>query len=184
MLRRIALILFLIVSLSLFPVVKSANAAIAAGLKPYIDSIDGYRFLYPNGWTEISVKNGPDVVLHDLILPSENVSVIINPVVDGKTLADLGTPGEVGYKLMNKAIATPNSNRQAELINAEKFEKNGKSYYILEYAVKLPQGDRHNVASIAVNRGQLYTFNASTTEKRWRKLKDMLVQSTKSFTVD
>jgi photosystem II oxygen-evolving enhancer protein 2 len=184
MLRRIAVIVLLVLSLSLFPAVTSANAATTAGLKPYIDSLDGYRFLYPNGWTEIAVKNGPDIVLHDLIEPSENVSVIINPVADRKTLADLGTPGEVGYKLMNNAIAPPNSNRQAELVNAESLEKNGKIYYILEYAVKVPQGNRHNIASVAVNRGQLYTFNASATEKRWRKIKDILTQSAKSFTVD
>lgn len=184
MLRRICVLLLLVLSLTLLPVTPSANAAITAGLKPHIDSTDGYRFLYPNGWTQISVKNGPDVVFHDLIEQSENVSVIINPVADGKTLADLGTPGEVGYKLMNTAIAPPNSNRQAELVNAENFEKNGKNYYILEYAVKLPQGERHNLASVAVNRGHLYTFNASATEKRWRKVKDMLTQSVKSFTVD
>jgi len=50
------------------------------------------------------VSNGPDVVFHDLIETTENVSVVFSPVPQGKTLAELDA-GEVGYKL-SKAIAS------------------------------------------------------------------------------
>jgi photosystem II oxygen-evolving enhancer protein 2 len=155
-----------------------------SGLKSYVDSIDGYKFLYPNGWLPVKVTDGPDVVLHDIIERTENVSVVINPVPEGKTLVDLGTPGEVGYQLQKKAIAPPGSGRQAELVNAEARESGDKTYYLLEYNVKLPNQERHNIASVAVNRGKLYTLNASTTEKRWGKLKDMFEIVAKSFSVD
>jgi photosystem II oxygen-evolving enhancer protein 2 len=60
-----------------------------------------------------------------------------------------------------------------------------KTYYILEYAVKLPnQQERHNLASVAVSRGKLYTFNASTPEPRWTKVQPLLQRVVSSFSVD
>ncbi|MBD1837436.1 photosystem II reaction center PsbP family protein [Coleofasciculus sp. FACHB-64] len=180
MLKRIAALLLVVLSVSL----QSCTVASAtSGLKSYVDSTDGYQFLYPNGWLPVEVKGGADVVFHDIIEPSENVSVVINPVGAEKSLAELGTPTEVGYKLSKSAIAPPGSGREAELVNAEKLESNSKTYYILEYTVKLPNQQRHNLASIAVSRGKLVTFNASTTEKRWEKLKPLLEQVVSSFSV-
>jgi len=45
---------------------------------------------YPNGWLPVKVSNGPDVVFHDLIETTENVSVVVSSVPQGKTLAELG----------------------------------------------------------------------------------------------
>lgn len=178
MLKTIVALLLLVLSLGLH-----GCAAGVGGLKSYVDATDGYEFLYPNGWLPVQVTDGPDVVFRDMIERTENVSVVVSPVPDEKTLDDLGTPGEVGYQLQKNAIAPPDSGRQAELINAEARESNGKTYYLLEYNVKLPNQQRHNLASVAVSRGKLYTFNASTTEKRWQKVHDLLEQSVKSFSV-
>ena len=180
MLKRIAVILLLVFSLSLQ---VSISPASANGFQRYEDTTDSYRFFYPNGWVAVKVKNGADIVFHDIIEPSENVSVVISPISRDKTLADLGTPGEVGYKLGKSAIAPSNSGRTAELVNAEAREVGAKNYYMLEYAVKLPNQERHNLASVAINRGKLYTFNASTTEKRWQKVRSLLKQVVNSFTV-
>ncbi len=181
MLKRIAAVLVvMLVALSLTGCVSAG-----AGLKSYVDSTDGYEFLYPNGWLPVKVSSGPDVVFHDLIETSENVSVVISPVSEGKTLAELGTPGEVGYKLAKSAIAPPDSGRKAELVNAESREKSAKTYYVLEYAVKLPnQQERHNLASVAVSRGKLLTFNVSTPEKRWPKVQKVFKQVVNSFSVE
>ena len=179
MLKRFAVILLVVLSLSL-----TSCASAASGLKRYVDSIDGYQFLYPNGWLEVKVSNGPDVVFHDLIQTTENVSVVVNPVPEGKTLAELGTPSEVGYRLGKSAIAPPDSGREAELVNAGTLESGGKKYYVLEYAVKLPnQKERHNLASVAVSRGKLFTFNASAPEKRWTKVRNVFEEVVKSFSV-
>jgi photosystem II oxygen-evolving enhancer protein 2 len=179
MLKRIAAVLLVVLSLSLTGCISGVS-----GLKSYIDTTKGYQFLYPNGWLQVEVSNGPDVVFHDLIEQTENASVVINPVPDGKTLADLGTPGEVGYKLSKNAIAPPESGRQAELVNAEAREAGDKTYYLLEYAVKLPnQQERHNLASVAISRGKLFTFNISTTEKRWQKVQNHLQTVVSSFSV-
>lgn len=178
MLKTIAAVMLLVLSLGLH-----GCASGVSGLKSYVDTTDGYEFLYPNGWLPVKVSDGPDVVFHDMIERSENVSVVISDVPDGKTLTDLGTPGEVGYQLQKNAIAPPNSGRVAELVNAEARQSGDKTYYLLEYSVKLPNEQRHNVASVAVSRGKLFTLNTSTTEKRWTKLKEMFEIVAKSFTV-
>jgi len=178
MLKRIAAILLVVLSFTLTSCVSTAN-----GLKSYVDTADGYQFLYPNGWTALNVSNGPDVVFRDLIQQTENVSVVISPVTSDKTLADLGTPSEVGYRLSKSAIAPPDSGRVAELVNAETRESGAKSYYILEYAVKLPNQLRHNLASVAISRGKLFTINISSTEERWPKAKELFEKVIKSFSV-
>lgn len=179
MLKTIVAIALVILSLSL-----SGCVSVASGLKSYVDSIDGYEFLYPVGWLPVKVSDGPDVVLHDLIETTENVSVVISPIPEGKTLAELGTPGEVGYKLGKNAIAPPDSGRVAELVSAGQQEFDGNIYYILEYAVKLPnQQQRHNLASVAVSHGKLFTFNASTPEQRWHKVESVFQAVIKSFKV-
>lgn len=177
MLKRIAVLL--LVSL----VVILQGCSVGTTLQSYADNYDGYEFLYPNGWVTVKVPGGPDVVLHDLIEETENVSVIINPVPEGKTLEDLGTPSEVGYRLQKQAIAPEDSGRQAELISADRKDVDGKTYYLLEYEVKLPNQVRHNLASVIVRRGQLFTFNLSTTERRWEKVQNQFRQVVNSFSV-
>lgn len=179
MLKRIAIVLLAIVGLSL----QSCTPA-ALNLKSYVNSYKGYEFLYPNGWVQVKVENGPDVVFHDLIEELENVSVVINPISDNKTLAELGTPTEVGYRLSKSAIAPPDSGRQADLISAESRQVGDEIYYLLEYAIKLPnQQLRHTLASAIVRRGQLFTFNLSTSEQRWQKSQDLFRKIVNTFSV-
>ncbi len=178
--KRIGLIVLLIFSFSLS---YSAIAA-AAGLRNFTDTDNGYEFSYPSGWVQVKVANGPVVVFHDIIEPSENISVVISPVPDNKTLAELGTPGEVGYKLGKNALAPEGSGREAELVNDAQREVDGKLYYKLEYLIKLPNNQkRHNLANVVVSRGKLFTFNASVTERRWPRVKRFIEDSIDSFKV-
>lgn len=179
MLKRIAATAVILLSL----ILTSCSISATSGLKSHVDTNKGYQFLYPNGWVPVKVSNGPDVVYHDLIQTTENVSVVISPVTDGKTLSELGSPTEVGYKLSKNAIAPPNSGREAELVNAEAIDKGSHTYYLLEYAVKLPTQQRHDFASVAISRGKLFTFNLSTRADRWEKLKDQFKTVVASFSV-
>lgn len=178
MLKRITAIILTVLTLTL-----TGCVATGTGFQSYVDTSDGYQFLYPNGWVPVTVNNGPDVVFHDLIEETENVSVIISSVPKDKLLTSIGTPTEVGYQLSKNAIAPPDSGREAELVDAEAREVNGKTYYLLEYAVTLPNQKRHNFASVAISRGKLFTFNLSTTENRFSKLEDLFKQVVKSFSV-
>ncbi|MEM6424446.1 MAG: photosystem II reaction center PsbP [Cyanobacteria bacterium P01_H01_bin.119] len=179
MLNRVAAVLLVIAALAL----QSCGGG-AVSLQSYADNYDGYKFQYPTGWVEVSIPGqGPDVVFHDFVNETENVSVVISDVPEGTTLKDLGTPTEVGYKLSKSINAMTGDDRDVELVNAQAFPVEDKLYYILEYVADLPAGVRHNLASVIVRRGKLYTFNASTRESRWERVKTMFKQSVASFTV-
>lgn len=166
MLRATLALIFLIFSFSL-----SSCASPTSGLQGYTNSSEGYEFLYPNGWQKVIVDNntaGVDVVFRDIVEQSENVSVVINEVGEDRKLSDLGTPSDVGQRLKN-TIAPPNSDRKGELIRADQLEKEGQTYYLLEYQVTFPDNrQRHNLASVAVSRGKLFTLNVSTRQSRWQ----------------
>ncbi|GAB4137193.1 MAG: photosystem II reaction center PsbP [Cyanobacteria bacterium J069] len=178
MLKRWIIMVLVVIGLS-----TQGCTSITAALDRYVDSAEGYEFLYLNSWVPVTVKDGPQLVLHDLIETTENVSVIINPVPDGKTLEDLGTPSEVGYKLWKNALLPNPVGRRAELISAESHDVNGQTYYLLEFAVDAPDLQRHNLASVAVRRGKLYTFNLSTTGRRWAQAEPTFRMIVDSFSV-
>ncbi|MGB7522383.1 MAG: photosystem II reaction center PsbP [Spirulinaceae cyanobacterium] len=181
-LKSLLAIILIILSLSL----SSCNSAVS-GLKSYVDATQGYEFLYPNGWIYVDiggVRKGVKVVFQDLIEKTENLSVVASEVSQDKTLKDLGTPTEVGYSLLKSAIAPDGSKRQADLVGAEIKDAPTQTYYTLEYEVKLPDGrERHNLASVAISRGQLFTFNVSVPETHWGRLEKRLEAVVDSFTV-
>lgn len=180
-LKRFAALLLVVLTLGLSLGLQSCSSA--TSLQSYSDSYEGYEFKYPTGWVAAEVPNGPDTVFHDIINPSENVSVVVSPVSGGKTLPDIGTPTEVGYKLSKSITSMSTDDRNVELVNAQSFEAGDKLYYILEYLVNLPSGPRHDLASVIIRRNQLYTFNASIPEGRWEKLKNTIKQTVASFSV-
>ena len=174
----------LLIVLSL--VLSSCSAGVS-GLQSYVDTAKGYEFLYPNGWIPVNLSKsskGVDLVFRDLVERTENLSVIIGEVPDDVTLEDLGSPSDVGYRLLKLINNSPNSERQAEFIRAESRQNKDKTYYLLEYEEDLPtQGSRHNLASVAVSRGKIFTFNLSTPQRRWDKVKDTFEVAAKSFSV-
>lgn len=176
-LKRFAALLLVVLALGL------QSCSDATSLQSYNDSYEGYEFKYPTGWVVAEVPGGPDTVFHDIIHPSENVSVVISPVSGGKTLPDIGTPSEVGYKLSKSITSMSTDDRNVELVNAQSFEAGDKLYYVLEYVANLPSGTRHDLASVIVRRNQLYTFSASIPEARWDTLKDTIKQTVASFSV-
>jgi len=178
MLKRLAVMFVLVLALGL----QSCSSGVS--LQSYNDSYEGYEFKYPTGWVPANVEGGPDTVFNDIINNDENVSVIVSPVPGGKTLPDLGTPTEVGYKLSKSITSLASDDRNVELLSAQSFEAGDKLYYILEYVANLPSGRvRHDLASVIVRRGQLYTFSASLPESRWKSMKDAMKQTVASFSV-
>jgi photosystem II oxygen-evolving enhancer protein 2 len=179
MLKRFAVIALLLVGLML-----QGCTNLGGGFKPYIDALDGYKFLYPNGWLQVAVSDGPDVVFRDLIEETENVSVVVSAIDSGKKLTDLGDASQVGLRLAQKVLAPAGSDREAELLSATERDRGDKTYYNLEYLIKLPDRERHHLASVAVSRGKLYTLNISAPERRWDKVSSIFQTVSNSFTVD
>ena len=104
-------------------------------------------FLYPTGWTQVQVSNGPRVVFHDLIHSDETVSLMINKVNEDNELSELGSAA-AGEQLRREVIATAGSGRTAELVEAQE-RMNGHTFYDLEYAVHLID---HELATVVVDR--------------------------------
>lgn len=67
----------------------------AKGYVPAKDQQDGYSFIYPFGWQEVSVT-GQDVVYKDIIEPLESASVAVAPT-DKQTIEQYGGLGEVQH---------------------------------------------------------------------------------------
>lgn len=175
----------LLIVLSL--VVSSCSTGVS-GLQSYVNTSKGYEFLYPNGWIPVnlgtSARKTVDVVFRDLVERTENLSVIINDAPEGKTLEDLGDPSEVGYRLLKAINKNPELDKKAEFLRAESRQNKDKAYYLLEYEENLPdQEARHNIASVSVSRGKIFTFSLSTPERRWDTVKDSFEVAVKSFTV-
>ena len=161
----------------LFGVLALALGACAAGptagLQSYQSPDGRFAFLYPTGWTQVQVSNGPRVVFHDLIHSDETVSLMINNVNEEDELTELGSSVAVGERLRREVIAAAGSGRTAELVEAKEREVNGHTFYDLEYAVHLEDRDRHELATVVVDRGRLYTLATSVNEDRWEKVQDL-----------
>jgi len=177
-LRRPSLWLGLLLAL-----VLTGCSAAAAGLNSFQSPDGRYAFLYPTGWTRVQVSDGPQVVFHDLINSDETLSLVVSEVTPDKDLSQLGSAVEVGETLRRSVISPDGSGREAELVEAREREQGGHTYYDLEYRVHLADRDRHELATVVVDRGRLYTFAASTNEARWRKVKDLFAVVIGSFTL-
>jgi len=158
-------------------------SAAAAGLNSFQSPDGRYAFLYPTGWTRVQVSDGPQVVFHDLINSDETLSLVISDVNATNDLESLGSAVAVGEKLRRVVIAPEGSGRQAELVEAQERQDGGRTFYDLEYSVHLSDRDRHELATVVVDRGRLYTLAASTNEARWPRVKVLFHQVIQSFTL-
>ena len=164
-------------------VLLTACSGTAAGLNSFQSPDGRYAFLYPTGWTRVAVTNGPQVVFHDLINSDETVSLVVSEVGTDDELQQLGSAVAVGERLRRDVIAPDGSGRDAQLVEAREREASGHTFYDLEYAVHLQDRDRHELATVVVDRGRLYTLATSTNESRWPKVKGLFERVVSSFTL-
>ena len=149
-----------------------------AGLEPFKSQDGRYGFLFPTGWTRVAVDNGPEVVYHDLINSDETLSLVISKLENEVDLDDLGGADAVGKRLFGEK----NSNNPIQLIDASEREVGERKFYDLEYFINLEEKSRHEIATVVVDRGYLYTLAASTSEQRWSKMQDTFKRVVTSLT--
>lgn len=143
------------------------------------DGADGYAFLYPFGWQEVTV-DGQDIVFKDVIEPLESVSVGMVPT-DKKDIDEFGPVQEVTLTLADKVLTSPQ--QTVELVKAEERVVDGRKYYDFEFTAKASNYTRHACASVTVGNGKFYTLVSGANERRWNKMQDKITTSVKSFTV-
>jgi len=170
---------FLILSICFL--LSSCGSGLSAGLEAYQSPDGRYGFFYPTGWTRVKVDGGPEIIYHDLINSNETLSLVISDVNKDVELDQLGTPSEVGQTLIDKVIAPEGSGRSVKLINANQREDEKHVFYDLEYELNLNDQDRHELATVVIDRGSLYTFAVGTNEERWNKVDKMFKNVIESF---
>ncbi|PSC70397.1 psbP chloroplastic [Micractinium conductrix] len=150
------------------------------GFVPLRDSQDGYSFLYPFGWQEVSV-DGQDVVYKDVIEPLESVSVSL--VATEKTdVTEFGDAKEVAFTLADKVLTAPN--QEVKLVGVNERTNDGRKYIDFEFTAKNSVYTRHALASVTVGNGKFYTLVTGSNERRWNRMQDKVKIVVQSFTVD
>ena len=160
---------------------SACSGGLNAGLEAYQSPDGRYAFLYPTGWTRVKVDGGPEIIYHDLINSNETLSLVISDVKKEVQLEQLGSPSEVGQTLIDKVIAPEGSGREVKLINANKREASNHIFYDLEYELNLNEQARHELATVVIDRGTLYTFAVGTNEERWNKVDGIFSNVIESF---
>ena len=160
---------------------SACSGGMNAGLEAYQSPDGRYAFLYPTGWTRVKVDGGPEIIYHDLINSDETLSLVISDVNKEVQLEQLGSPLEVGQTLITKVIAPEGSGRSVKLIDANKREASNHIFYDLEYELNLNEKDRHELATVVIDRGTLYSFAVGTNEERWSKVNGMFNNVIQSF---
>lgn len=161
---------------------SSCSGVGLAGLNSFQSPDGRYAFFYPTGWTRIAVSGGPQVVFHDLINSDETLSLVVSEVGNDVDLEKLGSPEAVGKRLMGEVIAPEGTGRTVELVEANERKASEHTFYDLEYSVHLKDRDRHELATVVVDRGYLYTLATSTNEERWPKVQNLFKRVIDSFT--
>jgi len=150
------------------------------GFEVLKDPQDGYQFVFPFGWQEVSIS-GQDTVYKDVIEPLESVSVSYIPT-DKQSISEYGDVKEVSYTLVRKVLTTVN--QDVKLISCEeRKDDGGRLYYDFEYTASTPRYTRHALASVTIGNGKFYTLETGSNERRWGKMKDKIARVQKSFTV-
>jgi len=170
---------FLILSICFL--LSACGGGLSAGLEAYQSPDGRYGFFYPTGWTRVKVEGGPEIIYHDLINSNETLSLVVSDVNKDVELDQLGTPSEVGQTLIDKVIAPEGSGRSVKLLNANQREDEKHVFYDLEYELNLNDQDRHELATVVIDRGSLYTFAVGTNEQRWNKVEKMFKNVIESF---
>ncbi len=171
---------FFVLLLMIFSL-SACSPSTTAGLETFQSSDGRYAFLYPTGWTRIALQGGPEIVFHDLINSDETLSLVISDLPNDVELETLGSPLEVGERVMNNLFSSEGVDRNAELINAESRELDDRVFYDIEYLIHFADRDRHEIATVVVDRGSLFTFAAGTNENRWRTVDDLFKRVVTSF---
>lgn len=161
-----------------------ADAAQAAGkapkgFNPVVDQNDGYQFLYPFGWQEVSVR-GTDVAYKDVVEPLESCSVTLTRT-EKNDITEFGSPQEVAETLANEVLTAPG--QEVKLLGATQRELKGHNYYEFEFIATAPRFQRHQVAVVAAANGNFYTLITGSSERRWGKMKDKLNTTVRSFSL-
>ncbi|WP_017324387.1 photosystem II reaction center PsbP [Synechococcus sp. PCC 7336] len=159
----------------------------AVALQTFSDRSGLFSFGYPNGMMQVQgLRNdaGRTLLFRDLVYDDELVSLTVADYDKAERIEDLGSIEAVGRRVATNLLAPAGSDREATLLNGGSLERDGRVYYILEYAVNANGQPRHDVVTVAIAHNKLYTLTASTSESRWQTLNRAFYEVGKSLVVN
>jgi hypothetical protein len=107
--------------------------------REYIDTFDGYTFLYPKSWIQVRGA-GADIFFRDPFVLDENMSVEISSPSSSKYISveDLGPPEKAAEKVLKQYLTEFMSTRlgvrrESNILSASsKVADDGRLYYEVE----------------------------------------------------
>ncbi|KAM3272726.1 hypothetical protein ACQJBY_042678 [Aegilops geniculata] len=157
--------------------------------REYIDTFDGYSFIYPKGWIQVKGA-GADIFFRDPVLLDVNMSVDISSPSSStyKTVEDLGPPEKAAEGVLKQYLTEFMSTRlgvrrESNVLSASsKVADDGKLYYEVEVNIKsyasnnelavMPKDrlqslewDRRYLTVLGVENNQLYALRLQTPER-------------------
>jgi hypothetical protein len=114
--------------------------------REYIDTFDGYTFLYPKNWIQVRGA-GADIFFRDPMVLDENMSVEISSPSSSRytSVEDLGPPEKAAEKVLGQYLTEFMSTRlgvrrESNVLSASsKVADDGKLYYEVEVRPNWPR---------------------------------------------
>ncbi|XP_025805397.1 psbP domain-containing protein 1, chloroplastic isoform X2 [Panicum hallii] len=175
--------------------------------REYIDTFDGYTFLYPKSWIQVRGA-GADIFFRDPFVLDENMSVEISSPSSSKYISveDLGPPEKAAEKVLKQYLTEFMSTRlgvrrESNILSASsKVADDGRLYYEVEVNIKsyasnnelavMPQDrvqslewDRRYLSVLGVENKRLYELRLQTPEQVFMQEEDDLRRVMDSFRV-
>lgn len=140
-------------------------------LEKYQDS-RGWKISAPSGWNKFDGEVGAyDAKWEDLVDSAENIKVSSTPVKSTTTSVDiLGPVEDVGASLAAK--------RGGKLISAVERRTEGILFYAFDFAL---EDGTHQWLQLCVNKGKIWSLDASCKEKKYAKRKELYSNVLGSF---
>ncbi|XP_055816070.1 psbP domain-containing protein 1, chloroplastic isoform X3 [Solanum dulcamara] len=186
--RKAMALIFSSFVLSNYELPKVAYAQ-SVEFREYIDTFDGYSFMYPRNWIQVRGA-GADIFFRDPLVLDENLSVEISSPSSSKykSVKDLGPPEEAGKGVLRQYLTEFMSTRlgvrreSSVLSTSSRVADDGKLYYDVEVNIKsyannnelaiMPQDrvarlewDRRYLSVLGVENNCLYELRIQTPEK-------------------
>mmetsp|Transcript_11792 Transcript_11792/g.35963 ORF Transcript_11792/g.35963 Transcript_11792/m.35963 type:complete len:228 (-) Transcript_11792:1027-1710(-) len=143
----------------------------------------GFKFSYPSGW--IAEKKKIKTHSSEVLVKKENSSARVGLVVDPvkiNTLTEFGAPDDVAKKVLG-VESKKEGTKRIDTIQTQLFQKDGLTWYEVEYEVENKRGAYHYIADMVINDKNLYVMTAQSKIDEFPMREAILREILNSFNV-